>query len=206
MPEVVTTAQLDALLRHPGLWRARHAAPQATFPTGYEALDRALPGGGWPVSGLIETLVAGDGCGELRLWAPLIAQLTQAQTARCCALICPPFELYAPAWQALGVRTQRLLVVRGDQAGWAMEQSLLSGACALVFGWIARLTMRELRRLALAAQKGAAIGVLIRPSGAAREHSAALLRLALESAERRCTLRLLKGRGIAPQVIELELR
>lgn len=205
MSTAVHQAGLEALLQHPSLWRGRNAAPPTTFPTGHAALDRALPGGGWPASGLIETLVPARGCGELRLWAPLVARLTQAQAARCCVFVSPPFEPYAPAWRARGARTDRLLVARGGQAAWAMEQSLLSGACMLAFGWIAHITMRELRRLALAAEKGAAIGVLIRPSGAAREHSAALLRVALESTDRCCTLRLLKGRGIVPQRIELAL-
>lgn len=205
MPAATHQAGLEALLRHPSLWRGRNAAPPAVFPTGHAALDRVLPGGGWPSKGLIETLVPEEGCGELRLWAPLVARLTQERAARCCAFISPPFEPYAPAWRLRGVRTDRLLVARGSEAAWAMEQGLLSGACALVFGWIACITMRELRRLALAAEKGAAIGVLIRPSSAAPEHSAALLRLALESAGRTCELRLLKGRGIIPQHIGLAL-
>lgn len=203
MPEAATSPQLEALLQHPSLWRGRNAAPRATFPTGFAALDRVLPGGGWPRSGLVEILVPGSGYGELRLWAPLIARLTQSGSARWCAFVSPPFEPYVPAWRAHGACLERLLVARTAQPLWAIEQSLLSGACALVFGWIVRATMRQLRRLALAAGKGAALGVLIRPLRAAQEHSVATLRIALEAADRGLQLHLLKGRGIAPVRVEL---
>lgn len=204
MSEAVQQAGLEALLQHPALWRGRNAANADALPTGFAALDAALPGGGWPRCGLIEVLTPAPGCGELRLWAPLVARLTQTPEARWCAFVAPPFEPFAPAWQACGARVDRLLVVRGAQGAWAMEQGLLSGACTLVFGWIARLTMPELRRLALAAEKGAALAVLIRPPAAAQEHSAALLRLAFEAGARPA-IRLLKGRGIMPRRIELDL-
>lgn len=195
-------AGLEALLQHPSLWRARNAAPPATFPTGHAALDAALPGGGWPRSGLIETLVSGDGCGELRLWAPLVARLTTSQAARWCVFVAPPFEPYLPAWLAQGACAQRLLVARGE-ALWTLEQCLLSGVCALAFAWVPRASMRELRRLALAAEKGGALGVLIRPLAASGTHTAARLRLELESTEAGLRLQLLKGRGVTPAVVAL---
>ncbi|MGC4028067.1 MAG: translesion DNA synthesis-associated protein ImuA [Steroidobacteraceae bacterium] len=198
-------AGLEALLQHPALWRGGNAAVREAYPTGFAALDAVFPGGGWPRRGLVEVLTPAPGCGELRLWAPLVAHLTQAPEARWCAFVAPPFEPFAPAWQACGARTDRLLVVRGAQPAWSMEQGLLSGACALVFGWIARLTMHQLRRLALAAEKGAALGVLIRPPGAQREHSTAVLRLALEGTGQKPLLRLLKGRGVMPQRLDVDL-
>ena len=198
MAGIAHQAGLDALLQHPSLWRARNAAPVAVFPTGFAGLDRVLPGGGWPRSGLIEVLVPGAGNGELQLWAPLVARLTQAADARWCAFVSPPFEPFVPAWCARGARADRLLVARGDEPLWVLEQSLLSGACALAFGWIARAGMRELRRLVLAAERGAALGVLIRPLRAAPEHSPAVLRLALSGQSGGLHVQLLKGRGIAP--------
>lgn len=209
MAEAVTSARLEALLQHPALWRGRHAAAPDTHATGFATLDALFPGGGWPRRGLVEILTPGSGCGELRLWAPLVARLSQAPEARWCAFVAPPYEPYAPAWQARGARLDRLLVVRSGQGAgdrealWALEQALLSGTCALVLGWIGRLTMRELRRLSLAAEKGAALGVLIRPPGAAREHSTAVLRLAIEAGG--SILHLLKGRGTTPQHIDLPL-
>jgi hypothetical protein len=205
MPEVANHSQLEALLQHPALWRGRGAATTAGIPTGFAALDAVLPGGGWPRCGVVEILTAGSGFGELTLWAPLVAQLTRADTARWCAFIAPPFEPFAPAWNARGARLDRLLIVRTPQSLWALEQSLLSGACAIGFAWPQRATMTELRRLALAAERGASLGVLIRPLRAAMEHSVAVLRIALTRTATHLRLQLLKGRGLAPRTIELAL-
>jgi len=205
MPEVARHSQLETLLQHPSLWRGRGTAPLAVFPTGFAALDAALPGGGWPRRGLVEILTAGSGFGELALWAPLVRQLTGAETARWCAFIAPPFEPFAPAWNARGARLDRLLIVRTQQPLWALEQSLLSGACAIGFGWPRQASMTELRRLALATERGASLGVLIRPLRAAVEHTAAVLRIALTRTATHLRLQLLKGRGLSPRVIELAL-
>lgn len=205
MREAAHHAQLDALLQHPSLWRGRGAAPRAGVPTGFAALDAVLPGGGWPRRGLIEILTRGSGHGELALCAPLVRTLTTGQDARWCAFIAPPFEPFAPAWQARGARLDRLLVVRTTEASWALEQALLSGACGLGFAWLGAARMTVLRRLALAAGRGAALGVLVRPMHLANEHSAAVLRLALTRTATRLVVQLLKGRGLSPRTVELPL-
>ncbi|HUG73893.1 MAG TPA: translesion DNA synthesis-associated protein ImuA [Steroidobacteraceae bacterium] len=199
--------RLQALLRHPSLWRGDGAAAVAAgWSTGFAALDAALPGGGWPRRGLIEVLGCSAGHGELTLWAPLLRQLTQHETARCCALIAPPFEPFAPGWRAAGIQTDRLLVVRDSDPLWALEQSLLSGVCAIGFGWLdSRANLVALRRLALAAERGAALGVLIRPLRAALEHTPALLRLAVTRTAAGLSVQLLKGRGLAPRTVALGL-
>jgi protein ImuA len=198
-------ASLDALLQHPSLWRGRGAVLQAGYPTGFAALDAVLPGGGWPRRGLVEILTAGSGFGELALWAPLVRQLTRAETARWCAFIAPPFEPFAPAWRAAGARLDRLLIVRTPQPLWALEQSLLSGSCAIGFAWPQQARMTELRRLALATERGMSLAVLIRPLRAALEHSAAVLRIALTRSATHLRLQMLKGRGLAPCAVELAL-
>lgn len=222
MPVEARQAQFEALLRHPSLWRGRGAAQPAGHPTGFAALDALLPGGGWPRQGLVEILTTGGGHGELALWAPLIGRLTHSENARCCAFIAPPFTPFAPAWRAAGARLDRLLVVRApeprsttgqdylhgthlSESLWAMEQSLLSGVCAISFAWPGRVNMTESRRLALAAGRGAALGVLVRPLRAAGQHSAAVLRLAVARTAARLRLQLLKGRGLTPRVVELVL-
>jgi hypothetical protein len=201
-------AELDALLQHPALWRGRGAALPAGFSSGFAELDAVLPGGGWPQHGLIEVLTPG-GCGELALWAPLVQRLTHAINARWCAFVAPPFEPFAPAWSAQGARSDRLLVVRAPGSSseplWALEQCLLSGACFMAFGWVQRASMTALRRLALAAERGAALGVLIRPLRVASEHTAAALRIAITRNAAHLTLQLLKGRGVSPCTIELAL-
>lgn len=211
MASMADAATVATLLQHPSLWRGRGAAVPAGFPTGFAALDAALPGGGWPRHGLVEVLTAGSGFGELTLWAPLVAQLTHSAAARWCAFVSPPFEPFAPAWSARGARLDRLLVAGASQSRctpgplWALEQCLISGACGIGFAWPQQAGMTELRRLKLAAERGAALGVLIRPHCAAVEPSAAVLRMAIERTATHLRLRLLKGRGLSPCVVELAL-
>jgi hypothetical protein len=205
MAEAIRHAGLEALLQHPSLWRGRGAAAVESFATGFTALDQALPGGGWPRRGLVEVLAPGIGFGELRLWAPLVMRLTQSESARWCAFITPPFEPFVPAWSAQGARLDRLLVVRASQPMWALEQSLLSGACSITFAWPQRATLPQLRRLSLATERGASLGVLFRPMRAAMEHTTAVLRMALARTATQLRIELLKGRGVTPRVIELAL-
>lgn len=66
---IIRAAQLSAL--HPSLWRASQlgGAARRVTPSGFEALDAELPGGGWPHGALTELLLAQPGVGELRLLA-----------------------------------------------------------------------------------------------------------------------------------------
>jgi hypothetical protein len=186
---------LERLLQHPAIWRGRSAAQVSVVPSGFPALDRALPGGGWPRAGLIEILVSHIGVGELNVLLPALAALTQRDCARWSAWVAPPFEPFAPALSAHGVILERLFVVRTDQPLWALEQSLISGACEAVLAWAPRAPSRDIRRLQLAAEKGRALGVLFRPVAVATESSNAVLRVIVEPTEQGARITLLKSRG-----------
>ena len=90
IPEVSSTAErpdLDSLLQHPAIWRGRSAAQMAVVSSGYEALDEALPGGGWPRTGLIEILTSHSeagpaGIGELLVLMPAQKAREAAQSMR----------------------------------------------------------------------------------------------------------------------------
>src|SRR5438045_9440474 len=59
---------LATLLSNPAIWRGDDCAPEpATLPSGFAALDAALPGHGWPQGALTEVLLECEGIGELRL-------------------------------------------------------------------------------------------------------------------------------------------
>ena len=61
-----------ALAQLPGVWRGgelEHVV-HATVPTGHRALDRELPGGGWPVGTLSEVLHDGVGIGAVMKTPP----------------------------------------------------------------------------------------------------------------------------------------
>jgi cell division inhibitor SulA/protein ImuA len=195
---------LEALLRHPAIWRGRSAAQVDIVSSGYSRLDQALPGGGWPRTGLIEILVEHLGSGELYLLLPALASLTRKHAARWCAWIAPPFEPFAPALAAHGVALEKIFVARTQSPLWAFEQSLVSGACEAALAWVPRAPVRDIRRLQLAAEKGRSLGVLFRPKTAARESSAAVLRLTVEPTEQGVRIALLKSRGGSRDSIALE--
>lgn len=201
---------LSRLLEHPAIWRGRSAAQIRTLPTGFPALDEGLPGGGWPRSGLIEILPSGFGVGELSLLLPALAAVTRRPEARWCAWMAPPLQPFAPALAQRGVALERVLVVRprrknaeGKSASWAFEQTLRSGACDIVLAWLRRALPRQIRRLHLAAERGATLGVLFRPREAARDSSPAALRIAVEPAAHGTRITLLKSRGGARGAIDI---
>ena len=114
-------SSIDDLLRHPGLWRAREqggtTSQPAGRPTGYAALDRCLPGGGWPAQGLIEILTDRHGVGELSLFMPALAALSHEDHGEgWLACVAPPYQPYAPALVACGIDVRRLLLVRAQPA------------------------------------------------------------------------------------------
>lgn len=205
MPELPPDPRLQQLLQHPALWRGRSVAPLPVMPTGFAALDQALPGGGWPQRGLTEVLTARQGLGELRLWLPALARLSTAGAARWCAFIAPPFQLFAPALAAAGVRLDRLLIVHPPQPLWATEQALRSGACDLVLSWVVQADLPQLRRLTLATEQGLSAGVLFRPARAERDASPAMLRLGVQARPGGLRLRLFKSRGAPQSLVDLPL-
>ncbi|MCC6608832.1 MAG: translesion DNA synthesis-associated protein ImuA [Burkholderiales bacterium] len=192
----------QAILQRTDVWRGAatsNAAPGIA--SGFPALDAVLPGGGWPTACLTEILPRNEGIGELRLLGPALARL--AGDGRCLAWIAPPHLPYAPALAAAGIDPERLLVVRTrspQETLWATEQALRSAACGAVLAWPAAARYADLRRLQLAAEKGAGLVVLLRApsfyaSRAAGEASPAPLRLALDTANGGLAVHILKRRG-----------
>ena len=196
-------AKLARLLEHPAIWRGRSAAHQRGLPTGFAALDAYLPGKGWPRTGLIEILVSRFGSGELYLLLPALAALTRAAAARWCVWVAPPLMPFAPALASQGVALDRVAVVGGARPLWALEQALGSGACDVALAWARQPKAREIRRLQLAAERGRTLGVLFRPRRAAREASAAVLRLSLQPITVGVRITLLKGRSAMRGAVEL---
>ena len=205
---------LSRLLEHPAIWRGRSATRARTLPTGFAALDEGLPGGGWPHAGLIEILPTCFGAGELSLLLPALAAATRRPEARWCAWVGPPLQPFAPALAQCGVALERVLVVQttkkkeagGKSALWAFEQTLRSGACDIALAWLRSAQPQQIRRLHLAAQHGATLGVLFRPREAARDASPAALRVAVEPTAPGARVTLLKSRGGARGAIDLFLR
>lgn len=192
------TAALDAILRHPAVWRGSQRAQIAgdVVPSGFAALDDVLPGGGWPCGALTEILPERAGIGELGLLMPALAQLSRQSGWQ--AWVAPRHVPYAPALAAAGIALARVLVVRPQTSGdawWAAEQALRSGACCAMLAWLASPDERGMRRLQLAAEAGRSWCVLFRPARDVGQRSPAVLRLYLESAGDSLAVHVIKRRG-----------
>jgi protein ImuA len=183
------SGEIQQLLSHPQLWRAGELGMTSDaqghgIGSGYFALDKLLAGGGWPRDGLVELLADRVGIGELRLMAPALAALSR-QEHRWLIWINPPHIPYAHALAALGIAVERVLLVhpkRHEDALWSLEQALKSGTCSAALAWLdeRRLTVKDLRRLQLAARQGGTLTTLFRPLSAAGHSSMAELRILLE--------------------------
>lgn len=189
---------LSALLQHPNLWRGSDLARtrHASVPSGFEALDAVLPGGGWPAGLLTELLPAHEGIGELRVLGPALAVLSGKGLRL--AWIAPPYLPYAPAVTAAGIDPAHMVIVRTKSEKdslWAAEQALASNTCGAVLAWLPSATYAELRRLQIAAESGETLALLFRPPETAREASPAALRVVLSAADGGLAVRILKRRG-----------
>ncbi len=173
---------LSPLLQTRQVWRGRAAPPPAgEQPTGWAALDAALPAGGWPDAALSEILLPADGVGELRLLLPTLARLTRGP--RPVVLVAPPYAPCVAGWQQHGVDMRRVEIVAASGADglWAMEQCLRSGSCAAVLAWPQQANDRALRRLQVAADGGRALAFAFRDRRHLANASPAALRLELEA-------------------------
>lgn len=190
---------------HPAVWRAADKQRDMAcrdqdrrgISTGFAVLDQELPDGGWPPNGVVELLCQDAGCGDSDVLAPLLLALS-AQ-CRWQVWINPPWLPYAPALSQQGIGLDHVLLLNCRQDTeilWAMEQCLGGGACSVVQAWPSRLKPQQTRRLQLAAQKGNAIGVLLRPQACGEQASPAPLRLELCAAQHeQFRVRVLKRRG-----------
>lgn len=201
-------SSLEQLLENPRVWRGRaHNQIETGLSSGYEKLDRHLPGGGWPQRALTEILTEQYGIGELELLMPALSRLSADDPLvpyadpGWVAWVAPPFQPYPPALSAWGINLSRLLIVRpkdDSEILWSAEQALSSGTCAAVLLWPDKLTDQDSRRLQLAAEKGHSWAVAFRPLAARQEPSAAALRIEMQADEAGTHLQVFKSRGGRP--------
>jgi cell division inhibitor SulA/protein ImuA len=191
-------ANVAELALLPGVWRGGEMdhASHPVVATGHEALDRELPGGGWPTGTLTEVLHDTVGIGEISFLAGALARASGDD--RLIAWIDPPHLPYAPALAQSGIALERCLVVRPahrDDALWASEQAMRSGACGAVLLWLAKDDYAWLRRLQMAAEAGRSMAVLFRSTAAERLSTPAHLRVVLAREEGALGIRIPKRRG-----------
>lgn len=213
---------LGELLNHSALWRAsdphssrpQSGTDQTVVSSGFAELDQCLPGGGWPTGALLEILHDIRGIGELSLLLPAMARVIRDGRWLLCVM--PPYRIAAPAMQAHGIDSQRVLVVRDcsyDESIWACEQAMRSGACGAVLIWAqafereARASQhrsdQSLRRLQLAATASNTLAVLFRDVRERANASAAAVRVQLQPRDGGLDVELFKSRGGRPVTVHL---
>ncbi len=200
--------RIEQLLdENPHLWRAGalSALEKQYVTTGYEALDKILPGQGWPPSCLMEFILPAWGVGELRLLNPLMQSMSQS--GYWIIWLAPPHIPYAPYLTSQGIALNRVLVipeiVSHKECLWAMEKLLREKSCGMVMIWSQKISHKALRRLQLAAEAGQSIGVVFRLQQAPT--SAAALRLRLQALPNGLGVELIKVRGGSrQQSVEIE--
>ena len=211
-----------ALSAVPSVFRCGELPPGIApgIPTGFAGLDAEIPGGGWPVGALTEVLCDTCGAGETSLLLPALRYLTRAADwrGRGLLLIDPPHLPYAPALAEAGIDLDLLAVVRPmteEDALWAAEQALRSGAAGAVLIWARPVRgtdsaqrYQRLRRLQIAAAAGGGLGVVFSATSAATLSTPAALRLSLSmTAQGRLEVTLVKRRGLAqPKTVTLSPR
>lgn len=206
---------VEELTSHPLLWRGHDAglADTPAIATGFDALDRYLPGGGWPLAGISEIFVEHYGLGELRVLMPALAALSRraVESKQWIVWIAPPFVPYAPALAHHGVDLRRILLVHPQRKGsdgsdpkdalWAVEQSIRSQSSVATLAWVREADVTALRRLQLGAEAHRCWTVLFRSPKAVAQSSPAALRFRLLPGESPAGIRIdiQKCRGRKPR-------
>ncbi|MBL8519395.1 MAG: translesion DNA synthesis-associated protein ImuA [Betaproteobacteria bacterium] len=195
---------------HPNVFRVgeRPTSAVAAQPSGFAALDRELPGGGWPCAGLVDIACDAWGIGEMSLVMPGLAVGLKAREAHALWILPPcaarqmSWVPYAPGLVAQGIALDQLALVRPptvEEGLWCAEQALRSGAVAYVLIWLdgQRLPSLALKRLQQAAMGGGAAAFVFRPLASLDSPSPAPLRLALHAgAQGTLRVELVKRRGL----------
>lgn len=193
---------LEKLLKGQTLWRGSDISPQGLqgIGTGFAALDRALPAGGWPADALVEIVGRRCGIGELSLLLPAMAELNRRR--RWVVWLAPPHLPYAPALLEKGADPNHHLVLSpADDVLWSMEKFLRTPSCGMALAWPKALPGHAVRRLQLAAEGGHSLSILFRTIDIP---SAAALRLRVRSERRLLRVDILKARGgIRPVTVYL---
>lgn len=169
-----------------------------TLTTGFIQLDDVLPGGGWPCGAVTEVLVPQFSVSELRLLSKVMA--AQTDSARPVALIGPPHAPHAPGLRHDRVDERHLIWIDADtprDRHWCTEQLVKAGTFGAVVAWIPLVRAEQIRRLQVLAARCKGPVFLVRPEVAAREASAAPLRVQLRPhTDWQIALRVLKRKGV----------
>ena len=156
---------LDSLRRRMELLEGVRGRDEGVISTGSTPLDELFPQGGLLRGTLVEWLAEhpGSGAGMLAL---MVARQACSE-GRALVIMDRCRQFYPPSVAPWGMNLENLLVLRPrgeSEELWALEQVLHSPSVGAVWAPLARIDVREFRRLQLAAESGGTVGLLIRPA------------------------------------------
>ena len=162
---------LDSLRRRMERLSGGRGPEEGVISTGDLALDKLFPRGGLQRGTLVEWLAEhpGSGVGMLAL---MVAR--RCSEGRAIVIMDRARRFYPPSVASWGMDLENLLVLRPRSESeelWALEQVLRSPSVGAVWAPLARIDVREFRRLQLAAENGGAVGMLVRPADVRGEPS-----------------------------------
>lgn len=156
--------------------------------SGCAAMDRMLPGGGYPRGALVQWLTGGgQGAGCLSL----LAAKQACDDGGALVVFDSQNEFYPPAAAAIGINLDHLIILRSENVGtksqsarlatpsttpsndflWSIDQSLRCSAVAAVWGRLGHIDERWFRRFQLSAESSGCLGLFVQPIGEARQPS-----------------------------------
>jgi hypothetical protein len=201
-PHSAVLQELRERLRQIDRSSAAIAGSGALSSTGVAALDGLLPATAFRAGMIVEWVAEGAGSGAVRLALPMAIEALQ--TGGALVVIDDRREFYPPAALRLGLDLDRTIVVRPrhrQETIWTLEQALRCPGVAVTLGWFDTLPDRVFRRLQLATEHGAGLGLFMRPAAARREPTWADIRWLVQpvpgdaSSGRRLRVELLHCRG-----------
>ena len=144
------------------IWHATQAKETTGLDSsGFVELDKQL-GGGLPEQGLVD-IQSPVGIGELRL---LLPYFKQRQERGLLVFIAPPMPLNSEMLAEFGLALENILIIQANNEQerlWSAEQCLKSACCQSVLMWHKVMQVHHIRRLQLAAEKGGALQIILRP-------------------------------------------
>lgn len=190
---------LARILARVDVWRGfkdgHQIPPCSAGSSGFNDLDNNLRGSGWPSDGLIDLALQHYG-NEWFLWLPWLQK--QMQMGQTIALINPPWLPYATSLISAGLMLDQLLIVTPQSHGqWLASWRDIAKAnvCSGVLAWTPALSYPELRKCHLLAADHDGLYAIHRPWMSQRQHSPAVLRMALRWQPAGLHCQLLKQKG-----------
>ena len=207
-----TLRSLQRLCRGTARQMVRSSGERPRLSTGLPALDSLLPDRGLEPGWLVEWLAPVEGCGVAVLALQGVRSALEKQPIW--AVVDEAGDFYPAAAQGWGLSLESLLWLRPSsvaETAWTVEQCLRCPAVGITWFQAEHIPDRVLQRWKIAAETGGGIGVLFRPSKAARYASWADVRWlvqprpAVNATGRRVRVELLSCRGACPMGVSVEL-